>query len=107
VVFVFCDTIDGDATARSVEARSRGVFFDEADEDGRVQACGPRGNAAARRGVPVFNAPFSNTPSVAELVLAEIIMLMRGIPQKNALLHRGGCLRLLFPLLFVAQYELG
>ena len=46
--------------------------------------------AAARRGVPVFNAPFSNTRSVAELVLAETIMLMRGIPDKNALLHRGG-----------------
>jgi D-3-phosphoglycerate dehydrogenase len=38
----------------------------------------------------VFNAPFSNTRSVAELVLAEIILLMRGIPQKNALLHRNG-----------------
>ena len=46
--------------------------------------------AAALRGVPVFNAPFSNTRSVAELVLAEIIMLMRGIPEKNAILHRGG-----------------
>ena len=46
--------------------------------------------AAAQRGVPVFNAPFSNTRSVAELVLAEIIMLMRGIPQKNATLHQGG-----------------
>jgi D-3-phosphoglycerate dehydrogenase len=46
--------------------------------------------AAARRGVPVFNAPFSNTRSVAELVLAEAVMLLRGIPQKNALLHRGG-----------------
>jgi D-3-phosphoglycerate dehydrogenase len=45
---------------------------------------------AARRGIPVFNAPFSNTRSVAELVLAEIVMLMRGIPQKNAVLHRGG-----------------
>ena len=45
---------------------------------------------AARRGVPVFNAPFSNTRSVAELVLAETVMLLRGIPQKNALLHRGG-----------------
>jgi D-3-phosphoglycerate dehydrogenase len=43
-----------------------------------------------RRGIPVFNAPFSNTRSVAELVLAEIILLMRGIPQKNALLHRNG-----------------
>lgn len=47
-------------------------------------------DAAARRGVPVFNAPFSNTRSVAELVLAEAVMLLRGIPQKNALLHRGG-----------------
>lgn len=49
--------------------------------------------AAARQGVPVFNAPFSNTRSVAELVLAEIIMLMRGIPQKNAAQHRGGWLK--------------
>jgi D-3-phosphoglycerate dehydrogenase len=47
-------------------------------------------HAAMKRGIPVFNAPFSNTRSVAELVLAEIVMLMRGIPQKNALLHRGG-----------------
>jgi D-3-phosphoglycerate dehydrogenase len=46
--------------------------------------------AAMRRGIPVFNAPFSNTRSVAELVLAEIILLMRGIPQKNAVLHRNG-----------------
>lgn len=50
-------------------------------------------DAAARRGIPVFNAPFSNTRSVAELVLAEIIMLMRGIPAKNALLHRGGWMK--------------
>lgn len=46
--------------------------------------------AAMRLGIAVFNAPFSNTRSVAELVLAEIIMMMRGIPQKNAILHRGG-----------------
>jgi D-3-phosphoglycerate dehydrogenase len=45
--------------------------------------------AAQDRGVPVFNAPFSNTRSVAELVLAEIIMLLRGIPHRNALAHRG------------------
>ncbi len=42
-----------------------------------------------RRGVPVFNAPFSNTRSVAELVLAEAVMLMRGIPARNAAAHRG------------------
>ncbi len=45
---------------------------------------------ARELGIPVFNAPFSNTRSVAELVLAEIIMLMRGIPEKNAVVHRGG-----------------
>ncbi|MCE5348179.1 MAG: phosphoglycerate dehydrogenase [Bacteroidales bacterium] len=39
-------------------------------------------------GIPVFNAPFSNTRSVAELVVAECIMLMRGIPEKNVLAHR-------------------
>jgi D-3-phosphoglycerate dehydrogenase len=46
-------------------------------------------DAAMMRGIPVFNAPFSNTRSVAELVLAEIVFLLRGIPAKNALLHRG------------------
>ncbi|MTD33782.1 phosphoglycerate dehydrogenase [Paludibacterium denitrificans] len=46
--------------------------------------------AAALRGIPVFNAPFSNTRSVAELVIAETVMLMRGIPHKNALTHQGG-----------------
>ncbi len=45
--------------------------------------------AAAQAGIPVFNAPFSNTRSVAELALAEIIMLMRGIPRRNAAAHRG------------------
>jgi D-3-phosphoglycerate dehydrogenase len=45
--------------------------------------------AAAVAGIPVFNAPFSNTRSVAELALAEAIMLMRGIPRRNAAAHRG------------------
>ncbi|MEE4297155.1 MAG: phosphoglycerate dehydrogenase [Wenzhouxiangella sp.] len=45
--------------------------------------------AARKRGIPVFNAPYANTRSVAELVLAEIIMLMRGIPARNAAAHRG------------------
>ena len=45
--------------------------------------------AAQDRGIPVFNAPFSNTRSVAELVLAETILLMRGIPWRNAQIHRG------------------
>lgn len=47
-------------------------------------------NAALSRGVPVFNAPFSNTRSVAELSLAQAILLLRGIPEKNAVCHRGG-----------------
>jgi len=46
--------------------------------------------AAMAKGIPVFNAPYSNTRSVAELVLAEAILLLRGIPEKNALVHRGG-----------------
>ena len=50
-------------------------------------------NAARERGIAVFNAPFSNTRSVAELVLAEAIVLMRGIPEKNAVAHRGGWLK--------------
>src|SRR5690554_7780937 len=44
-------------------------------------------------GVAVFNAPYSNTRSVAELVLAEAILLLRGIPEKNAVAHRGGWLK--------------
>lgn len=45
--------------------------------------------AATRRGVAVFNAPFSNTRSVAELVLAQAILLLRGVPEKSAKAHRG------------------
>ncbi|SDU26099.1 phosphoglycerate dehydrogenase [Halopseudomonas salegens] len=50
-------------------------------------------NAAMERGIAVFNAPFSNTRSVAELVLAEAILLLRGVPEKNASCHRGGWLK--------------
>ena len=46
--------------------------------------------AAEAMGIPVFNAPFSNTRSVAELVLAEVIMLLRDVPRRNAQAHRGG-----------------
>ncbi len=49
--------------------------------------------AARRRGVPVFNAPYSNTRSVAELVIAEAVMLLRGVPQKNMSCHRGEWLK--------------
>ena len=44
---------------------------------------------ATQRGVAVFNAPYSNTRSVAELVLAEAIMLARRIPRKNSAAHHG------------------
>ena len=47
-------------------------------------------DAAELAGIPVFNAPYSNTRSVAELVVAQAVLLMRGIPQKNAECHRGG-----------------
>lgn len=46
-------------------------------------------SAAALHGVPVFNAPFSNTRSVAELTLAEMVMLARRAAHKSQLLHRG------------------
>ena len=49
--------------------------------------------AASERGIAVFNAPYSNTRSVAELVLAEAILLLRGIPARNAAAHRGGWLK--------------
>lgn len=47
-------------------------------------------NKAQSLGIPVFNAPFANTRSVAELVLAEIILLFRRVPEKSAIAHRGG-----------------
>ncbi|HRI79618.1 MAG TPA: phosphoglycerate dehydrogenase, partial [Cyclobacteriaceae bacterium] len=44
---------------------------------------------ATKKGIAVFNAPFSNTRSVVELAIAEIIMLMRNIPDKSAKMHKG------------------
>lgn len=46
--------------------------------------------AARQRGVPVFNAPFSNTRSVAELTIGEIVMLLRRIPDRSRSAHEGG-----------------
>ncbi len=46
--------------------------------------------AARRKGIPVFNAPFSNTRSVAELTIAEVIMLYRRILPRSASAHLGG-----------------
>lgn len=45
------------------------------------------------RGIPVFNAPFSNTRSVAELTIAEIVMLLRGVFTKSAAAHEGRWLK--------------
>ena len=50
-------------------------------------------SAAKMAGIPVFNAPYSNTRSVAELVLGETIMLYRGIPEKSAAAHEGRWLK--------------
>ncbi|MDO9442336.1 MAG: phosphoglycerate dehydrogenase [Beijerinckiaceae bacterium] len=47
-------------------------------------------DAARRRGIPVFNAPFSNTRSVAELVIGEIVMLFRRIFPRSVSAHVGG-----------------
>jgi D-3-phosphoglycerate dehydrogenase / 2-oxoglutarate reductase len=46
-------------------------------------------DAASERGVTVFNAPFSNTRSVVELAIAEIIAMTRRLTDKNALMHAG------------------
>lgn len=48
---------------------------------------------ARAAGIPVFNAPYSNTRSVAELVIGEIIMLLRGVQQKSAMAHAGRWLK--------------
>ena len=45
--------------------------------------------SATEQGIAVFNAPFSNTRSVAELVIASAIMLIRKIPEKNEAAHKG------------------
>ncbi|PKU26500.1 phosphoglycerate dehydrogenase [Telmatospirillum siberiense] len=50
-------------------------------------------DTARRAGIPVFNAPYSNTRSVAELVIGEIVMLLRGIPDKSRLAHEGKWLK--------------
>lgn len=46
-------------------------------------------DTALIKGIPVFNAPFSNTRSVAELTISSMIALMRRTPEKNLMLHRG------------------
>ena len=62
---------------------------------------------AEAHGVPVFNSPFSNTRSVAELVIAEIVMLCRGVPERNAAAHRGEWLKALRGAIEVRGKTLG
>ncbi|MCP5149695.1 MAG: phosphoglycerate dehydrogenase [Chromatiales bacterium] len=73
--------VDAEALGAAADLRAIGCFCigtDQVDLD-----------EARARGVPVFNAPFSNTRSVAELVLAELVLLLRDVPRKNAAAHRG------------------
>ncbi|MDP3765749.1 MAG: phosphoglycerate dehydrogenase [Nanoarchaeota archaeon] len=46
-------------------------------------------NECTKRGIVVFNAPYSNTRSVVELIVGEMIMLMRGVFDKSNKLHKG------------------
>lgn len=73
--------VDADALAAAPDLIALGAFCigtNQVDLD-----------AASERGVAVFNAPFSNTRSVVELALAEIIALTRRLTDKNGALHAG------------------
>jgi D-3-phosphoglycerate dehydrogenase / 2-oxoglutarate reductase len=73
--------ITADVIARAPNLRAIGCFCigtNQVDLD-----------AAEARGIPVFNAPFANSRSVAELTLASMIMLMRGVPAKSCAIMRG------------------
>jgi len=87
------------ATAHIVGIRSRSYLTEEIfSHSRRLMAVGcfcigtnqVNLDAAQVRGIPVFNAPYSNTRSVAELVIAECVLLMRRIPEKSMECHRGG-----------------
>ena len=97
--------LDGDALVRALDGvhilgiRSRTQLTDAVlAEANRLMAVGcfcigtnqVDLRSARRRGVPVFNAPYSNTRSVAELVMGEIVMLMRRILPRSESAHRGG-----------------
>jgi D-3-phosphoglycerate dehydrogenase len=97
--------LEGDALREAVKGidllgiRSRTQlthdFFSDADRLAAVGCFSVGTNqvdidAARRRGIPVFNAPFSNTRSVAELVIGEIVMLLRRIFPRSAAAHEGG-----------------
>ncbi|HJD44714.1 MAG TPA: phosphoglycerate dehydrogenase [Candidatus Paenalcaligenes intestinipullorum] len=72
---------DADAIAAATDLEAIGCFCIGTNQVDLLKA--------ANSGLPVFNAPFSNTRSVAELVLGEAILLLRRIPEKNARVHQG------------------
>lgn len=93
------DLIEAISSAHIVGIRSRTQLTDEVFEAAQrliAVGCYSVGTnqvdlkAARKRGIPVFNAPFSNTRSVAELVIGEIIMLMRRIFPRSNSAHIGG-----------------
>src|SRR5699024_7839008 len=72
---------DADAIAAATDLEAIGCFCIGTNQVDLLKA--------ANSGLPVFNAPFSNTRSVAELVLGEAILLLRRVPEKNARVHQG------------------
>ncbi len=75
-------TLTKDVLAAAPHLLAVGCFCIGTNQVDLAEACG--------RGVPVFNAPFSNTRSVAELTIAEIVMLARQVTHKSSLLHATG-----------------
>ncbi|MBB4197808.1 D-3-phosphoglycerate dehydrogenase [Rhodoblastus sphagnicola] len=97
--------LDGDALREALQGvhivgiRSRTKLTEQVFEDAdRLMAVGcfsvgtnqVKLASAAARAIPVFNAPFSNTRSVAELTIGEIVMLLRRIPSRLLDCHNGG-----------------
>ncbi|HLL69588.1 MAG TPA: phosphoglycerate dehydrogenase [Micromonosporaceae bacterium] len=74
-------TVTADALAAAPNLMAIGAFCIGTDQTDLA--------AAAARGIAVFNAPYSNTRSVVELALAEIIALTRRLTEKNAAMHAG------------------
>lgn len=73
--------LDADALARAPRLMAVGCFCIGTNQVAL--------DAATGAGVPVFNAPYSNTRSVAELVLAQAILLLRGVPRRTMQMHEG------------------
>lgn len=74
--------VTADVLARTPDLHAIGAFCIGTNQIDLVEA--------NRLGIPAFNAPFSNTRSVAELVLAEVVMLARKVPDRSREVHAGG-----------------